>query len=61
MNNSESQNQFEPDKNSNISSLMNNKNLKDNGDNYNMGNIGNYETDNYKSASKIYKHTNPSK
>lgn len=30
-------------------------------ENYNMLNIPNYEMDNFKSASKIYKHTNPSK
>ena len=30
-------------------------------ENYNILNIPNYEMDNFKSASKIYKHTNPSK
>jgi hypothetical protein len=30
-------------------------------ENINMLNIQNYEMDNFKSATKIYKHTNPSK
>ena len=30
-------------------------------ENYNMMNIQNYEMENFKSATKIYKHTNPSK
>lgn len=30
-------------------------------ENYNLLNMPNYDMDNFKSASKIYKHTNPSK
>ena len=30
-------------------------------ENFNMLNMPNYEMDNFKSAQKIYKHTNPSK
>lgn len=38
-----------------------NKDQMESRENFNMLNIPNYEMDNFKSASKIYKHTNPSK
>ena len=52
---------FEKDKLSNNFASMMNKEQMESRENYNMLNIPNYEMDNLKSASKIYKHTNPSK
>ena len=46
--------------NNNYSSIIN-KDPVESRENYNMMNIPNYEMDNFKSASKMYKHTNPSK
>ena len=67
MQNREKQNIFaddgllEKDKiSTNFPSIMN-KDPIESRENYNMLNIPNYEMDNLKSASKIYKHTNPSK
>ena len=67
MQNREKQNIF-PDYNilekdklsSNYTSMITKDHLESR-ENYNMMNIQNYEMDNFKSASKIYKHTNPSK
>lgn len=52
---------FEKDKLSNNFASMMNKEQIESRENYNMLNIPNYEMDNFKSASKLYKHTNPSK
>lgn len=52
---------FEKDKLSNNFASMMNKEQMESRENYNMLNIPNYEMDNFKSASKLYKHTNPSK
>ena len=46
--------------NNNYSSITN-KEAIETRENFNMLNMPNYEMDNFKSAQKIYKHTNPSK
>ena len=46
--------------NNNYSSIIN-KDPVESRENFNMLNMPNYEMDNFKSATKIYKHTNPSK
>ena len=67
MQNREKQNIFsdysilDKDKLSNNFSAIISKDPIESRENYNMLNIPNYEMDNFKSASKIYKHTNPSK
>jgi len=67
MQNREKQNIFsdysilDKDKLSNNFSAIISKEPIESRENYNMLNIPNYEMDNFKSASKIYKHTNPSK
>ena len=52
---------LEKEKLSNNFASIINKDPIESRENYNMLNIPNYEMDNFKSASKIYKHTNPSK
>lgn len=67
MQNREKQNIFpdygilEKDKLSNNYPSIINKEPIESRENFNMLNIPNYEMDNFKSATKIYKHTNPSK
>jgi hypothetical protein len=67
MQNREKQNIFpdygilEKDKLSNNYPSIINKEPIEARENFNMLNIPNYEMDNFKSATKIYKHTNPSK
>ena len=67
MQNREKQNIFsdccilEKDKLSNNYSSIINKDQIESRENFNMMNIPNYDEDNFKSATKIYKHTNPSK
>ena len=67
MQNKEKQNIFsecgilEKEKTSNNYPPIINKDPVESRENFNMLNMPNYEMDNFKSATKIYKHTNPSK
>lgn len=67
MQNKEKQNIFpeygilEKEKTSNNYPPTINKDPVESRENFNMLNMPNYEMDNFKSATKIYKHTNPSK